>query len=107
MAGERPRGRSQQRWSDTIHACMKVNGVHSDQKVGRVKWHHGHRKTDTATKRADAQEEAEEGGRKLRKPLEYNPLQTGNKEPGHTSGFRERYGRRRTKGKRAGKRRYT
>ena len=38
VPGKRPKGRPKQRWSDTLHADLKIVGAHPDQAFNREKW---------------------------------------------------------------------
>ncbi|VDO88834.1 unnamed protein product [Heligmosomoides polygyrus] len=51
VSGKRPRGRSKQRWTDTLHKDSKVAGVHPDLARDRERWRNGTRKADLAMKR--------------------------------------------------------
>ncbi|EYC36474.1 hypothetical protein Y032_0893g2905 [Ancylostoma ceylanicum] len=48
---KRPRGRPKQRWLDTLHADLKLAGVHPDQAQDRAKWRQKIRKANLATQR--------------------------------------------------------
>ncbi|EYC01521.1 hypothetical protein Y032_0106g3740 [Ancylostoma ceylanicum] len=49
--GKRAKGRSNQRWLDTLHADLKHVGVHPVQAHDRAKWRQKIRRADLATKR--------------------------------------------------------
>ncbi|EYB91708.1 hypothetical protein Y032_0203g1848 [Ancylostoma ceylanicum] len=51
VPGKRPRGRPEQRWLDTLHADLKLVGVHQNEAHDRAKWRQKIRKADPATER--------------------------------------------------------
>ncbi|EYB97808.1 hypothetical protein Y032_0137g2036 [Ancylostoma ceylanicum] len=51
VPGKRLRGRTKQRWLDTLHADLKLVGVHPDQAHDRAKWRQKIWKANSATER--------------------------------------------------------
>ncbi|RCN49909.1 hypothetical protein ANCCAN_03944 [Ancylostoma caninum] len=51
VSGKRPKGRPKQRWLDTLHADLKLAGIHPDQARDRAKWRQQTSKADPDTKR--------------------------------------------------------
>ena len=51
VSGKRPKGRPKQRWLDTLHADLKLAGIHPDQARDRAKWRQRTSRADPATKR--------------------------------------------------------
>ncbi|EYC17971.1 hypothetical protein Y032_0029g1984 [Ancylostoma ceylanicum] len=51
VSGKRPKGRPKHRWLDTLHADLKLAGIHPDQAHDRAKWRQRTSTADPATKR--------------------------------------------------------
>ncbi|EYC43085.1 hypothetical protein Y032_0504g2651 [Ancylostoma ceylanicum] len=51
MSCKRPKGRPKQRWLDTIHAELKLTGIHPDQAHDKAKWRQRISNADPATGR--------------------------------------------------------
>ncbi|KIH48729.1 hypothetical protein ANCDUO_21198 [Ancylostoma duodenale] len=49
VPGKRPKGRPKQRWLDTLHADLKLAGIHPDQARYRAKWCQRTSKADPTT----------------------------------------------------------
>ncbi|KIH64272.1 hypothetical protein ANCDUO_05419 [Ancylostoma duodenale] len=51
VAGKRAKGRSKQRWMDTLHADLEAACIHLNQARDRTNWRQRIRRADPATKR--------------------------------------------------------